>query len=107
MGIRYTRKDGLPSAYAFGCGAVHREEFNNGNDRVEIYMEHGVYHVRRFQGAMLTVGSRWWETCEKNKDAWCTYRAYRREARKPPSGLRKWAMELPPLLPPSDLAELL
>ena len=49
--VRYTRKDGRPSAYQFLCGHCERIDFGGGSQNpggasLEMYMEHNCYHVR-------------------------------------------------------------
>lgn len=46
--------NGFPSDYNFSCGAVKRWE--NKDFWVEIYKEHGVYHVRRGK-----INGKWFE----------------------------------------------
>lgn len=50
----------FPTSYEFACGAVHRWE--NKFLWVEMYMEHGVYHVRRG-----IIGGKWisWRSYDK------------------------------------------
>lgn len=60
---QFVRADGSPTTYGFRCGHVQRFEIATG--AAEIYMEHGCYHVRRFDfrkrdaGAPLSEWRQW------------------------------------------------
>lgn len=72
----FKRKDGRLTAYALHCGYVQRAYNYNGERKVELYCEHGMYHVRYFDYPM---DEREWETFDTVNEAWRCYSKLKRK----------------------------
>ena len=70
-----------PTAHMLACGAVFREHIG-AVGKVEIWMEHGVYHVRGIRHPDDADADNGWSdqrTFERNIEAWSAYSEIKRE----------------------------